>query len=106
MFEDFKISIAGDLDVEQTKLWIDKYFASIPKGQAINLYRDFINLSDGDFEKRHGISKAQFDANDFMSSKSPEAKKMFAKVITPVRSEVEANPRSRSAKMRVYRKLR
>ena len=72
------LSIAGDLDVEQTKLWIDKYFASIPKGQAINLYRDFINLSDGDFEKRYNISKAQFDAKDFMSSKSPEAKKMIA----------------------------
>ena len=72
------LSIAGDLDVEQTKLWIDKYFASIPKGQAINLYRDFINLSDGDFEKRYSISKAQFDAKDFMSSKSPEAKKMIA----------------------------
>lgn len=72
------LSIAGDLDVEQTKLWIDKYFASIPKGQAINLYRDFINLSDGDFEKRYSISKAQFDAKDFMSSKSPEAKKLIA----------------------------
>jgi predicted Zn-dependent peptidase len=72
------LSIAGDLDVEQTKLWIDKYFASIPKGQAINLYRDFINLSDVDFEKRHGISKAQFDAKDFMSSTSPEAKKLIA----------------------------
>jgi predicted Zn-dependent peptidase len=72
------LSIAGDLDVEQTKRWIDKYFASIPKGQAINLYRDFINLSDVDFEKRHGISKAQFDAKDFMSSTSPEAKKLIA----------------------------
>jgi predicted Zn-dependent peptidase len=72
------LSIAGDLDVEQTKRWIDKYFASIPKGQAINLYRDFINLSDGDFEKRYSISKAQFDAKDFMSSTSPEAKKLIA----------------------------
>lgn len=45
------LSIAGDLDIEQTKKWIDKYFSSIPKGQAINLYRDFINLSDADFEK-------------------------------------------------------
>ncbi|MFN5846123.1 MAG: M16 family metallopeptidase, partial [Flavobacteriia bacterium] len=37
------LSIAGDLNVEQTKRWIDKYFASIPKGQAINLLRDFEN---------------------------------------------------------------
>ena len=52
------LSIAGDIDINQTKKWIDKYFASMPKGQAINLYRDFINLSDADFEKRYSISKS------------------------------------------------
>jgi len=72
------LSIAGDLDVAQTKLWIDKYFASIPKGQAINLYRDFINQTDADFEKRYGISKSKFDSKNFMASTSPEAKKMIA----------------------------
>jgi predicted Zn-dependent peptidase len=72
------LSIAGDLDVAQTKAWIDKYFASIPKGQAINLYRDFINQTDADFEKRYGISKSKFDSKNFMSSASPEAKKMIA----------------------------
>jgi predicted Zn-dependent peptidase len=72
------LSIAGDLDVAQTKIWIDKYFGSIPKGQAINLYRDFINQSDVDFEKRYGVSKSKFDAKNFMTSTSPEAKKMIA----------------------------
>ena len=72
------LSIAGDLDVAQTKAWIDKYFASIPKGQAINLYRDFINQTDADFEKRYGISKSKFDTKNFMASTSPEAKKMIA----------------------------
>lgn len=72
------LSIAGDLDVAQTKIWIDKYFASIPKGQAINLYRDFINQSDVDFEKRYGVSKSKFDAKNFMTSTSPEAKKLIA----------------------------
>lgn len=72
------LSIAGDLDVAQTKAWIDKYFASIPKGQAINLYRDFVNQTDADFEKRYGISKSKFDAKNFMASTSPEAKKMIA----------------------------
>jgi predicted Zn-dependent peptidase len=72
------LSIAGDLDVAQTKLWVDKYFASIPKGQAINLYRDFINQSDVDFEKRYGVSKSKFDSKNFMTSTSPEAKKLIA----------------------------
>ncbi len=71
------LSIAGDLDVAQTKLWVDKYFASIPKGQAINLYRDFINQSDVDFEKRYSVSKSKFDTKNFMTSTSPEAKKLI-----------------------------
>ena len=28
--------VAGNIDIEQTKKWIDAYFASIPKGEAIN----------------------------------------------------------------------
>ncbi|MCE2681649.1 MAG: insulinase family protein [Cryomorphaceae bacterium] len=72
------LSIAGDLNVEETKKWIAKYFGSIPAGQAINLYRDFENLSDGDFQKRYGVAKSVFDAKDFMNSKSPEAKKLIA----------------------------
>ncbi len=72
------LSIAGDLNVEETKKWIAKYFGTIPTGQAINLYRDFENLSDGDFQKRYGLAKTSFDAKDFMNSKSPEAKKLIA----------------------------
>jgi predicted Zn-dependent peptidase len=72
------LSIAGDIDIAQTKKWIDKYFGSIPKGQAINVYRDFINISDAEFEKRYGIAKSKFDAKDFMNSKNPEAKKFLA----------------------------
>jgi len=72
------LSIAGDLNVEETKKWIAKYFGTIPTGQAINLYRDFENLSDSDFQKRYGVAKSIFDAKDFMNSKSPEAKKLIA----------------------------
>jgi predicted Zn-dependent peptidase len=72
------LSIAGDLDIEKTKLWVEKYFASMPKGQAINLYRDFISQSDADFEKRYGIAKSKFDAKDFLNSKDPAAKKLIA----------------------------
>lgn len=72
------LSVAGDIDITQTKKWIDKYFGSIPKGQAINVYRDFINVSDAEFEKRYGIAKSKFDAKDFMNSKNPEAKKFLA----------------------------
>ena len=34
------LSIAGDIDVAQTKKWIDIYFASIPNGEKLNIYRD------------------------------------------------------------------
>ena len=76
------LSIAGDIDIEQTKKWINTYFASIPKGQAINLLRDYENLSDENFEKTYKIAKSKFDAKDFMNSKNPEAKKIIASYST------------------------
>lgn len=71
------LSIAGDIDVEQTKKLIDSYFASIPKGQALNLYRDFVNYSDSEFEKKYQLSKANFDSKNFMKSKNRKAKKLI-----------------------------
>ncbi len=71
------LSVAGDLNLEQTKKWIDKYFASIPKGQAINLFRDFENLTDAVFEKRYGMPKSKFDSKDFFNSKDAGAKRLI-----------------------------
>ncbi|MES2587678.1 MAG: pitrilysin family protein [Bacteroidota bacterium] len=73
------LSIAGDINIEQTKKWIEKYFATIPAGQAINLYRDFENLSDKDFETKYSIAKAKFEKNNFMASKDTEAQKVIKK---------------------------
>jgi zinc protease len=79
------ISIAGDIDIKQTREWINKYFASIPAGQAINLYRDFLNLNDVDFETKYSIAKAKFDSKNFMGSKDPEAIKIIKKyAATPI----------------------
>lgn len=72
------LSIAGDIDVAQTKKLIDSYFASIPKGQALNLYRDFVNYSDVEFENKYKVAKTKFDAKQFMASKNPEAKKLIS----------------------------
>ena len=40
------ISIAGDINIEDTKKWVAKYFGTMPKGQAINLFRDFEEMDD------------------------------------------------------------
>lgn len=68
------LSIAGDINIEQTKKWIDKYFASIPKGEAINMFRDFENMADADFATKYGVAKNLFDAKDFNNPKDPKAK--------------------------------
>jgi zinc protease len=73
------LSIAGDINIKQTKEWINKYFASMPKGQAINLLRDYENLSDEAFETRYSIAKAKFDKTNFLGSKDPEAVKVIKK---------------------------
>jgi zinc protease len=73
------LSIAGDINISQTKKWIEKYFGSIPKGQAINLYRDFLSLNDSVFENKYSISKSKFDKKDFFKSKNAEAIKTIKK---------------------------
>ena len=79
------LSIAGDLDIEETKAWINKYFASMPKGQAINLFRDFENLPETEFTGKYGVSKDKFDANNFMKSKDAAASKLLKKyAATPI----------------------
>jgi predicted Zn-dependent peptidase len=76
------LSIAGDINIEQTKKWIAQYFGTIPQGQAINLYRDFISLSDDAFAARYNIQKSQFDAKNFMASSTPEAKKIIGSYLS------------------------
>ncbi len=66
------LSIAGDIDIEEAKKMIDQYFGSIPKGQAINLYRDFLNLEEEDFVAKHGVSKSIFNQDDFFQTTSKE----------------------------------
>jgi predicted Zn-dependent peptidase len=73
------LSIAGDIDIEETKKWIDTYFASIPKGQAINLYRDFVTLADSEFESKYGVTKSMFDKNDFTNPTDAKAKALVKK---------------------------
>ncbi|MGV3630196.1 MAG: M16 family metallopeptidase [Bacteroidota bacterium] len=73
------LSIAGDINIEQTKKWINQYYGSIPSGQAINLLRDYENMSDTEFETRYSISKAKFDKSNILASKDPEAQKVIKK---------------------------
>lgn len=71
------LSIAGDIDIEQTKKWIDKYFSSIPKGQAINLYRDLENLTAEEFEAKYKVQKSSFDLKNFDKPSGARAKELF-----------------------------
>lgn len=72
------LSIAGDIDIKQTRQWIDKYFKSIPAGQAINLYRDYLRMDDARFKATYNVEKSIFDSKDFFASKNATAKKMIA----------------------------
>jgi zinc protease len=71
------LSIAGDIDIEQTKKWIGKYVGSIPSGQAINLYRDYENLSDQEFMAKYKVARSAFTASDFMNPKDAKAKALI-----------------------------
>lgn len=71
------LSIAGDIDIAQTKKWIAKYFGSMPKGQAINMYRDYELMSDEDFAAKYSVEKSAFIANDFTNPKDKKAKSVL-----------------------------
>lgn len=73
------LSIAGDIDIEEAKKLVNKYFGSIPKGQAINLYRDFISLDEETFKTKHGVEKSIFNQDDFFQTTSKEGKAAIAK---------------------------
>lgn len=47
------LSIAGDIDVEKTKEWIDQYFGTIPTGDKLNVYRDLEFYSLEDFQAKY-----------------------------------------------------
>jgi len=81
------VSIAGDIDIEQTKKWVNQYFSSIPKGEGINLYRDIETMSEADFSTKYGVAKSDFDAKT-KAPKSAKAKEVFKKYSnTPVKIE-------------------
>ncbi|MBK9192542.1 MAG: insulinase family protein [Crocinitomicaceae bacterium] len=48
------LSIAGDLNIEQTKKWIAGYFGSIPNGEKLDVYRDREFLSLEQFQAKYG----------------------------------------------------
>lgn len=68
------ISIAGDIDLKTTKKWITSYFGSIPAGQALNLYRDALALSDDEFTKKYGILKGDLNISQLSKTKNKKAK--------------------------------
>lgn len=80
------LSIAGDIDIAQTKKWIDAYFASIPNGEKLNIYRDKEFLDFSSFMDKYGTyvgpqATASEFGEDYHGKISTEAfiKKYFAK---------------------------
>ncbi|NRA11900.1 MAG: insulinase family protein [Crocinitomicaceae bacterium] len=79
------LTIAGDIDIDETKKWINKYFNSVPKGQALNLYRDLETMDEDAFKKAYYVSKDKFNINDFFNPEGKEAKSLLTKLSnTPI----------------------
>lgn len=72
------LSIAGDIDIAQTKAWVQTYFGSIPGGQGVNLFRDSENLSDEEFLNRYNIDKSLVAGVDFSNPQNREVKQLIS----------------------------
>ncbi len=61
------LSIAGDMDIEQAKHWILHYFASIPTGEKLHVYRDKEMLSLEAFQAKYSTElKGRETSKDFI----------------------------------------
>jgi len=100
------LSIAGDINIDETKKWIEKYFGSIPKGQAITVFRDFEVMTDANFLATYQVPKSAFDAKDFMNPKDAKAKALLkeysAKAIVIPRPVATVEPISGIIRDTVY----
>jgi len=74
------LSIAGDISLEQTKKWIEQYFGTIPSGQAINLYRDNLALSNEAFTSKYGMDKSTINFIDIRTGTSKMGNELYAKL--------------------------
>ncbi|MEZ4924215.1 MAG: pitrilysin family protein [Crocinitomicaceae bacterium] len=83
------LSIAGDINIAQTKKWIDMYFGSIPNGDKLDVYRDREFLSLERFQSTYkdklgGKETSDEFKKDYEGEMSTEdfIKKYFPKVST------------------------
>ncbi|MFT4601731.1 MAG: zinc protease [Arenicella sp.] len=61
------LTIAGDIDLDSTKKWIESYFGTIPNGDRLDLYRDLEFLSLEKFQEKYDdVLKGRATSKDFM----------------------------------------
>ena len=74
------LSIAGDINIEEAKRMIAKYFGSIPAGDKLNAYRDLVNLPAAEVARIYNLKEA--DITKALAQHTPQvaADKLFKNV--------------------------
>lgn len=67
------LSIAGDIDIEETKKLINTYFATIPSGPKLTVYRDLVSMEMGDFLSEYKIELSVDEAQKAFDEMGPQA---------------------------------
>ncbi|PZE18966.1 insulinase family protein [Putridiphycobacter roseus] len=82
------LSIAGDIDVAQTKKWIEDYFGTIPNGDKLNIYRDKEFLSREKFAAKYKTEVGMLmDSKNFIGDYNSLSTEDFIKKYFPKASE-------------------
>jgi len=74
------LSIAGDINIEEAKKMIAKYFGTIPAGNKLNAYRDLVNLPPSEVAKRYNIKEKKITKALGKSPATTAYIKLFKKV--------------------------
>ncbi len=81
------LSIAGDINIEETKKLVKKYFGGVPSGEKLNVYRDLEFLDDDKFIAKYFPGMPESKAAKFKKDREAKSteeilKSYFSKVST------------------------
>jgi len=85
------LSIAGDIDINETRKLIDKYFGTMPTGPKLNTYRDLLAMPRDKFLNKYKLTARATDFEKDATKMDDMA--LIEKYLPQIKSEKVAIPR-------------
>lgn len=87
------LSIAGDINIEQTKKLIDSYFGDIPTGPRLDAYRDMLSMPEEEFLSKYKLIGSKNEAQILKDIQNMDEMSFIKKNLRHVQSQPVDVPR-------------